>query len=373
MKKVLFVANVHKHFIAFHIPYIKWLKDNGCIVHCAANGSDIEVPFVDRQINLCIQRSPWSIKNIVAYIHLKKLIKKEQYDIIHCHTPIASVVARLSARSFRENIGLKLFYTAHGFYFYKRSPFIYWIIYYPLEKYLSRYTDVLLTINKEDYELVKNRGFKNVSTYLIPGVGVDTNRLYVTDDSLRLKLRKQYGYDHNLVIIIYIAEFIKRKNHQFVLDCVPDLVKECPNCKIIFAGDGPLLQKMKKYASDQDLSSYVDFLGYCKNIGDLIALSDIGISSSLSEGLGLNVAEELYSGLPVVVSEDRGHRELVEVGINGFIYPQGDSLTFVKDLLLLVNDKNLRLKMSSMAALSIKRFILEEAQNSLINIYKLYL
>ena len=190
---------------------------------------------------------------------------------------------------------------------------------------------------------------------------------------MRLKLRKQYGYDHNLVIIIYIAEFIKRKNHQFVLDCVPDLVKECPNCKIIFAGDGPLLQKMKKYASDQDLSSYVDFLGYCKNIGDLIALSDIGISSILSEGLGLNVAEELYSGLPVVVSEDRGHRELVEVGINGFIYPQGDSLTFVKDLLLLVNDKNLRLKMSSMAALSIKRFILEEAQNSLINIYKLYL
>ena len=373
MKKILFVANIQRHFIAFHLPYMKWLKEQGYEVHCAANGGDVKVPIVDKQFNICVQRSPFHLDNIKAYRQLKDIIKSERYDLVHCHTAMGSVIARLASRSFREQGTLKVLYTAHGFHFFKGAPFQYWFFYYPVEKYLSSFTDAIITINHEDYNLIKAHKFKNEKTFIIPGIGINIDRLFQQTIGLKNELRQQYGYKVDDIILIYVAEYIERKNHKFILDAMPDLIRKIPNIKILFAGKGKLFEQTQGYARELHIQDYIDFLGFRKDIAELIALSDIGISSSRQEGLPMNIAEELYTGLPVVVSEERGHKELVEHGVNGFIYPQMDQDSFVQAVVALAKDPVLRAKMSENARRMIQKFTIENTLKSMANIYQQYL
>lgn len=371
MKKVLFVATTHMHIAVFHIPYIKWLKENGCEVHCAANNY-LHIPELDKQFTFPVQRSPFKLINIKACKELKKLIEREKYDIVHCHTAMGAVMARLASKDFRKK-GLKLLYTAHGFHFFKGSPKSYWMLYYPIEKFLSRYTDAIITINQEDYDLIKSKGFKNSDTYKIPGIGINTNRLIVTNDTIRSDLRLEYGYKKDDFILIYIAEYIERKNHKFIIDSVKELSSKIPNIKILFAGKGRLFEDMKQYASNLNVNNYIDFLGFRKDIGQLIALSDVGISASKQEGLGLNLAEEMFCSLPIVATQDRGHKELVKNGVNGYLFAQNDKGSFIESLTKLFNDTNLRQKMANEAKKTAEHFTLDNSIKAMADIYKKYL
>lgn len=374
MKKVLFVANIHKHFLAFHLPYIQWFKEQGYEVHVAAGGDrSVVVPNANKMFYLSLERHPFKVANIKAYKELRHIIEAEDYCLVHCHTAMGSVVARLAARRERAKGHLKVLYTAHGFHFFKGGPKQYWLMYYPMERYLSRYTDAIITINQEDYELVRTRGFRNRDTYKIPGIGINTERLIVTDEETRHSLRREYGYDENTFILIYIAEYIERKNHRFILESLPEIVKAFPNVKVLFAGRGVLMEQMKALTSTLHVERYVDFLGFRKDIGQLIALSDVGISSSRQEGLGLNVAEEMYAGLPVVASEDRGHKELVDNGRNGFIFKQGDTIGFVSQVLQLAKNPDMRMRFGKSAKEKMQRFTLENALKEMVRIYEKYL
>lgn len=374
MKKILFVANIHKHFLAFHLPYIQWFKDKGYEVHVAAGGDrNIKVPVADKVYYLSLERSPFSINNIKACHELKSIIEQEKYCLLHCHTAMGAVISRIAGKEFRDKIGLKILYTAHGFHFYKNSPTRYWFMYYPMEYYLSKYTDAIITINAEDYNLVLNRKFKNKYTFKTHGVGINIDRLRVTSDPLRKELRSKYGYDNETVILIYVAEYIKRKNHEFIIRSIPQMVKSVPNLKVLFAGRGELMDKMKLLSEELNVDKYIDFLGFRKDIGELISLSDIGISSSKQEGLPMNIAEIMYSGLPVVASSDRGHRELIDHGFQGYIYEQGDMSSFVNYILKLANEKSIREKMGRSAHEHMKEFTLNETLKEMSKIYELFL
>ncbi|TWI58128.1 glycosyltransferase EpsD [Halalkalibacter nanhaiisediminis] len=150
-KKILVCATVDYHFKAFHLPYMKRFKEQGWDVHVEAAGT-LDLPFTDVKFNIPFQRCPFNLANIKAYKELKTIIDKQQYSIIHCHTPFGGVLARLTARKARQH-GTKVIYTAHGFHFSKGAPIINWLIYYPLEKFLLSFTDSLIPINKEDYQL----------------------------------------------------------------------------------------------------------------------------------------------------------------------------------------------------------------------------
>lgn len=374
MKKVLFVANIHKHFLAFHVPYIQWFKDNGYEVHVAAGGErNIIVPNADKTFYLSLERHPFKLANIKAYRELKRIMQEEDYCLVHCHTAMGAVVGRFAAKSLRAQGRLKVLYTAHGFHFFKGSPKKYWLMYYPMERYLSRYTDAIITINQEDYDMVKTHAFKNKDTYKIPGVGINTSRLIVTDDAVRMHLREKYHYSQDAFIMIYIAEYIERKNHRFIVEALPEIVKEVPNVKVLFAGRGALMEQMKALAKSLNVSAYIEFLGFRKDIGQLIALSNIGVSSSRQEGLPMNIAEEMYSGLPIIASKDRGHIELVDNGENGFIYKQDDSLEFIKYAIRMAHDENLRKQFGISARNKMQRFTLENALKEMVTIYKRYL
>ncbi|WMJ16347.1 glycosyltransferase family 4 protein [Geobacillus proteiniphilus] len=317
-KKVLFCATVDYHFKAFHLPYMKWFQEQGWEVHVAANG-DMELPYVDRKYNIPIQRSPFHIKNIKAYKELKKLIDNNNYKIIHCHTPVGGVLARLAAREARKR-GTKVLYTAHGFHFCKGAPLFNWIIYYPIEKALAHYTDCLIVINSEDYNLAINHHFKACRVEHVHGVGVDLEKFRPISNDLKNELRKKHGYTLTEFLLFYAAELNVNKNQGLLIKAVAKLKDEIPEIKLLLAGRGPLEEKYYLLAKKYGVEDYVDFLGFRKDINELLSMSNVVVASSLREGLPVNIIEAMACGIPVVASDNRGHRELIKNGVNGFIY-----------------------------------------------------
>ena len=224
MKKVLFTATVDSHILHFHIPYLKMFKEKGYEVHVATNGTE-EIPYCDVKHVISFERSPLKTNNIKAIRSLKKVIDKEKFDIIHCHTPMGSVVTRFAAKSARKQ-GTKVIYTAHGFHFFKGASRINWLIFYPIEKYLSKYTDCIITINEEDYSLAKKQ-FKCKKIELVHGVGLDENKfdIELTEQEKR-EFKKSIDIQEDDFIIIYVAELTKRKNQGMLIKAVKVLKKQ---------------------------------------------------------------------------------------------------------------------------------------------------
>ena len=373
MSKILFVANIHKHFTAFHLPYIKLLRDQGHEVHLAANGINEIVEIANRQILIPFGRSPFDKNNYKSFIKLKALIETEKYDLVTCHTSIASAITRLACIGIRKKSHTKLLYTVHGFDFSTYSSLKTWLMYYPMEKFLSRFTDGMITINKEDFNLIINKKFKNEDTFIINGIGINSQRLIQSMSSDKVSLRKEYGYTKDDFVLIYIAEFIHRKNHKFIVDSTITLKSEIPDLKILFVGKGLLMTEMQEIVKNMNLSEVISFLGFRTDIGNLIHLSDIGISSSKLEGLGLNIAEAQFCGLPVVATHDKGHEELIQHGFNGFLYPQNNQEQFIEYVKKLYLDKILCETMGQNASEFVQKFDISVSLKQMDEIYKKYL
>jgi len=175
--KILFVSNT-VNFSKFNKPYMKWCTQNGWQVdYCAP--SDEVVTDCDNHIILPIPRSPFSRAIFKCIKVLKKKLEKEQYDIIHCHTPMGAVIARLAASKLFKQKKVKIIYTAHGFHFYKGAPLLNWLLYYPVEKFLLRYTDVLIDylVTKRPIAITK-RFIKNYKRGLITESAEILNSFY---------------------------------------------------------------------------------------------------------------------------------------------------------------------------------------------------
>ena len=370
MHKILFVASIQDHLNSFHNPYMKWFKEQGWRVDCAClRDNDKTLPYCDSIIETPFERSPYRVGNLKAYKTLRKALKEGNYDIVHCHTPMASVLTRIAAKSLRKR-GLKVIYTAHGFHFFKGAPKSGWLIYYPIEKWLSRYTDAIITINSEDYNSTIDRNFKCMS-YLVPGIGVDTSVFHAPSFEEKKKLRNEYGFPEEAFLLFYAAEFIPRKNQEYLIRQMSELQLRIPNIQLLLAGDGPQWDEMKQLADNLGVSDVVKFLGYRRDCQKLSALSDVGVSASKQEGLPINVAEYLATGLPVVVSSERGHREMVQEGVNGFIYETSDcNASFVIRVQQLYQDPVKRSEMGAAAKKSIEKFSIENALKAHIPIYR---
>ena len=329
MKKVLFTATVDSHILNFHIPYLKYFKEQGYEVHVATNG-DEEIPYCDKKIKIPFERSPYKLKNLKAIKRLKKVIMEEKYDIIHTHTPMGSVVTRLAAIKARKKYHTRVIYTAHGFHFYKGAPKKNWLLFYPVEKFLSKYTDTLITINKEDYNLAKNKFYCKDIQY-VPGVGIDENKFNIKmTKKEESELRKTLGLKDDDFVMIYVARMDINKNQGFLIDVTRELIKENKNIHLLLVGPDENHGIYQKQA--QDILQNVHFLGYRKDISKLMNISNVAVSSSLREGLPVNIMEAMIVGLPVVATDARGVRDLIINGINGYVVEVNNNEEFIKSI-----------------------------------------
>ncbi|WP_459501958.1 glycosyltransferase family 4 protein [Bacillus sp. C1] len=369
--KVLFCATVDIHFKAFHLPYMKWFKEQGWEVHVAAAGN-MELPYVDKKYELSIQRSPLQSKNIKAYKELKAIIDENGYKIIHCHTPMGGVITRLAARSARK-YGTKVLYTAHGFHFCKGAPLINWLLYYPIEKVMANYTDCLITINQEDYDLAVQRHFKATKIEQVHGVGVDTEYFQPADEIQKLCTKSEMGYKPNDFLMFYAAEFNKNKNQQLLIRSLALIKDSVPNAKLLLAGNGPLLEECKDLAKQIGVFEMIEFLGYRNDISKILSACDIAVASSLREGLPVNIMEAMACGLPIIASENRGHLELVEDGVNGYIISDQDAQVFALRVVEISKSKELLVKMGIESERKIHKYSIVQVKSELSSIYWKYI
>jgi glycosyltransferase EpsD len=367
--KIIFISNT-ANFSKFNRPFMRWFKQQGWQVDYASTGEE-SVLDCDNQYSVCMERNPFSLKNIRSIKQLKIILDKEKYDIIHCHTNIGAMVARLAAKKLRKK-GLKVIHTIHGAYFFKGAPLFNWCIYYLAEQYLSRYTDCLITINQEDYDTAI-RKFKIPSIYKIDGVGIDLKKFMPVSKSEKNRLRAELGYDNNCFIILYIAEFVHRKNHVYLLRKIPEIKRVIPNLKVILAGKGILLDECKCIASAIGESRTVDFLGYRNDINILCQISDIHVSVSKMEGLSINNIEAMASGIPVVCSKIRGHTDVIVNGRNGFLFELNNQTAMINSIIKLYTNDNLRYEITKNNIDDVKKYTIDIVISKMAEIYKKFM
>lgn len=369
MKKVLFVASITRHINTFHIPYLKYFNEKGYEVHVASNGTEA-IKYCDKHFDIEFERSPLKPQNIKAYKKLKNIIDDGEYDIIHCHTPVASVITRLAAKKQRKR-GTRVIYTAHGFHFFKGAPIKNWIIYYTIEKYLSKHTDTLITINEEDYEIAKKK-FKAKQIEHIHGIGVDPDRFEFDMSNIdRDNIRDNFTVGPLDFLLMYAAELNENKNQIMLINAMKTLAKEYPNIKLILAGDGVYKERFEKEIRENFLQSNIFLLGHRTDIPELLKISDLYVATSRREGLPVNILEAMISGLPLVVTNCRGQRELVEDGKNGYIVEINDVDALVEKIKNIYLDSRIRAQVTNNAKENIDKYLISNVFEEMKKIYNI--
>lgn len=367
MKKILFVSNT-ANFQKFNQPFMKQSKEEGWQVDYASPSDEVLIGC-DHFFDIEMPRNPLNIFKVLKAIQkLKIIIENNMYDVIHCHTPVGSVVARMAAKRQQKQGKIKIIYTAHGFHFYKGAPLLNWIIFYPVEKYLSRFTDVLILINNEDYHIALNKKFKAKQIVKLDGVGVDLNK-FSYEKSKKNELRKRFGYSPSDFIILYIAEFIPRKNHEFLLNAITEIREKIPNLKLLLPGKGILLEKIKKQAKTLGLNDIINFIGYSKEINNLCNISDLYVTTSHQEGLPISVIEAMACGLPIIASNIRGQNDVIIDGRNGYLYEQNNVKQFCDYILEISNNHFLKDEMTNNNLNDVRKYSLDIALNKMNKIY----
>ncbi len=372
MHKVLVVSTLGRHFRYFgHYDY-KVLKELGYEVHAAANfkvkeyDSFEEEGVIKHQIDF--ERTPFSFKNIVAYFQLKKLFKNNNYKIVHCQSPTAGFFTRLTFWHYRNN-DRKIIYTSHGFHFFKGAPYINWILFFPIEMFLSKVTDALITINNEDFIFSKTR-FK-CRTYKISGVGINIDKYQNFKNSdEKENIRNALGLKRDDFVLIFVGELNKNKNQIFLIKGINELLKRgYSEIKLLLVGEGVKMPFYKSYVIKNNLQNNVIFCGYRNDVPKLFSVANVSVSSSFREGLPVNVMEAMASGLPLIVTKCRGNVDLVRNGQNGFVIDFDDKEAFVQAVIQLYEDKRLLRDMGNKSRELILPYSIDNVQEQMKSIY----
>lgn len=332
MKKVLFVATVVQlHIARFHIPYLKWFHEQGWQVDVAAKNDyahpeECVIPYCDHFYDIPFARSPFDSSNLRAFKMLKQRLDETHYDIIHCHTPMGAVIARLAARKSRR-AGTKVIYTAHGFHFYRGAPLKNWLLYYPAERFLARWTDVILTMNREDEQAA--RTFPCPRIEYVPGVGIDLEKF--SRHQPRDAVRAALGIPPDALFILSVGELIARKNYDVAIEAVAALDTPA-DFRFYIAGIGDKEQQLKQHIADKGLEDKIKLLGFRSDIPDLLHAADVFFFPSLQEGLPVAVMEAMACGLPIVCSRIRGNTDLIDEGLGGYLVDAADTAGFTQAL-----------------------------------------
>lgn len=338
--KFLYVATVLSHICQFHLPYLQMLQEQGHEVHVAAHDNlavknGLQLKYCDRHIEIPFERSPYDPRNAKAYRQLKKLLNTEHYDVIVCNTPVGGVLTRFAARTDRKQ-GTRVIYIAHGFHFYKGASKKNWLMYFPLEKEMARLCDVVVTINEEDYLLAARHFPGKVAR--IHGVGVREDRYHPATEAEQAEMRRKEGLAEDDFVVICTGELNENKNQKTLIAAAALLKERIPNLKVLLAGNGPKEQDLRDQIAAENLEDVVKFLGYRTDLEKVVPAVDVVVSCSKREGLGLNVIEAMLCKKPVVAAVNRGHVELVEDNVTGFLVEPEDAHSFADRLLKLNGD-----------------------------------
>lgn len=366
MKKILIATTIQNTAEAFLIPHIKMLEKNGYEVWIATNIHK-EIPEElkeNKWINISFSRNPFSKNSFKAIKEMRNLIKNNEFEMVHFHTPVASFLGRYAAMKEKQK---NIIYTAHGFHFFKGAPLQNWLIYYSMEKLATNWTDKIITINEEDFQRAQKMSRKNTKVYKIDGVGLNLENYRNGDFK---KIKEELKISENEFVISIIGELNKNKNQMQLLKAVSFLKnKGINNIRIVLVGIGNQENILKKEAEKNNLK--VDFLGYRKDVKDIIAASDIICSMSYREGLPRNIMEGMAQGKPFIVTNIRGNQDIIKNNKNGFLVKVNDFKNTADKIENLIKNPELISKIAENNFIDVNKFSIEKiikAMNEILNL-----
>lgn len=359
MKKALIYASVASMIEQFNKENITILLSLGYQVDIACNlevGSSVSKEHIEilkknlknQNINyfhIPIPRNIFDIIHLIkAYSITKKLLNDNEYDLIHCHSPIGGVICRLANKNSNSYEKTKMIYTAHGFHFFYGNNKMKNFIFKGIEKYAAKYTDVLITINKEDFNAAKKFKLKNNGKIkYIPDIGIDLD--YISNiTGKRNKLIKELNISSNSILMLSIGEINKNKNHIAVINILDMLPS---NVHYLICGIGKEKKYLEKIIKKKGLINRVHFLGYRNDIIEIIKSCNLFIFPSKREGLSVALMEALACGIPVIASNIRGNKDLISDGENGYLFDQQNSEELLKTLDFTLNENSLAFKLKT--------------------------
>lgn len=376
--KVLIVASVVSFIEWFNKENVEYLRnDKNCQVHIACNFDYMEDTDEERTQrfikkikaegvvlhNIHFARSPFCRQNIACYKQLKKIIDDNHFNLIHVHTPTVSVLTRLAAREARRK-GSIVMYTCHGFHFHNAAPKKNWLMFYPMERLMSRFCDYIVTINREDFSRAKT--FHALNVRYIPGVGVNINRIHNCKID-RNVYKKEIGVPENCILVLSIGEMIERKNHEVIIRALAKVRNE--NVYYAICGKGPLKKYLQHLASKLGVANRIKFLGFRKDIPELCNTADISAFPSKIEGLGLAGIEAMAAEVPLVSSNVHGILDYVIDGKTGYALNPNDVDGFARAISKLADSKELRERMAPNCWNAVAPFEIDNALHVMWNIY----
>ncbi|KMY52971.1 hypothetical protein AC623_02350 [Bacillus sp. FJAT-27231] len=343
-KKIAFIATVYRHLEAFHLPFIHLLKEKGYEVHAISRPDHGKDGLVREKIpchDIAFHRNPFHPSNVSALHRLYQLLKQQNYQMVHVHTPVGGILGRLAA--WKTTVP-SIIYTAHGFHFYKGGKVFNWL-FYPIEKYFAKMTDSLITINKEDFNRARCFPVKKQVLY-IPGVGMDTSAFQFQNESdIRKEKRIELGFADQDFVLICVAEINKNKNQIQLLRAIESLKDRYPFLKCLIVGEGRGETKLRKKASKLLLEERIKFCGFRRDIPELLISSDVLCLLSKREGLPKAIMEGLAAKKPIIATDIRGNRDLVLHESNGFLVPVNDITSTASSISKLIDDPFLKATM----------------------------
>lgn len=356
MKRALVLASVASMIDQFNMPNIRLMKEMDYQVDVACNfkeGSSCSDEKVMALIHtletmgvnyyqIDFARNVLKVEqNLRAYCQTRMLVKNNQYDLIHSHSPIGGLLSRIATRDMRKK-GTKVIYTAHGFHFFKGAPLKNWFIFYPIEKLASRWTDILITITHEDYRLAQEKMYAKKVVY-VPGVGINTTVFNNSgNDYVRIRKakREELGITDSDIMMISVGELNRNKNHEVVIRAMAAIGSQ--RLKYVIAGRGEMTENLKRLAKELSVDHQLLLLGFRTDVRDLFRAADVFVHPSFREGLSVAVMEAMASGLPVLCSNIRGNIDLIEEGKGGYLFDPGDAETVASAIAKTLGQKNLK-------------------------------
>ncbi|MDE7260691.1 MAG: glycosyltransferase [Oscillospiraceae bacterium] len=352
--KVLFTASTYSHILHFHLPYIQRFHEQGWSVHVACGGPHEEVPFTDKTLDLPLKKDMWSTENFRASAILRRNILQEGYALVSTHTSLAAFFTRLALKGLKKRP--PVVNMVHGYLFDTQTSSLKRNLLLTAERWTAPQTDLLLTMNHWDYELAKQyRLGSRIEN--IPGVGIDPSRIEQEASRPRPELRADQGLPADAFILLYAAEFSKRKGQNILIKAMELLPQETV---LVLAGGGALRQECQELARRLGVAERVLFLGYVQDMAAWYAAADAAVSSSRSEGLPFNIMEAMYAGLPVVASDVKGHQDLILDGVSGLLYPYGDACACARQITRLLESTELRHNLAEQAEIAVTKYKLSD-------------
>lgn len=368
MKRIL-ITSTDLMMVQFLLPHVKNLSENGYEVELACSevgGRLAEVRekakgYAKAVHEVRLRRSPLSPTNLRGYGDMKKLMSERKYDIIWTNEPVMGVVTRFCAQKLRKQ-GTKVLYMVHGFHFFTGAPKMNWIIYYPVERLMARYADLIVTVNTEDYQRANTFNVNRVE--YIHGIGINTERLTLGGN--RGEIRKELGLNSDDFIVLSVGELNKNKNQKTIIKAIAKAHDS--SIHYIMCGKGNQYENLVAMVKKLGLEKNIHFLGYRRDVVDICSQVDVYVMPSFREGLPISSLEAMYCGLPLLTSNIRGLVDVNKDGRNGYLCASSDSDSFARYIVALKSDDILRKRMGELNKKEVIPFTIANTQKEVFGI-----